>query len=193
MRSSRPTAGNPWPHDMVISIEDSANTLLPLLWIREAWHLEPEGDDLPPRLIDTPIPVPETVRASAPIASWTDAWPELWRAGLRHAGDSPRARVLADQGGSTWMDKFGPDALDHGESEWVAALIEQRLLPLVEKDPERAALDVLVPAWQAGLTTIVQLPCRGAFTRMIGPHALAVTIETRSDPTRYRDAIGAFH
>src|SRR4051812_40899132 len=52
VRSSRLIPGNPWPHDMVIYVEDSADTLLELLWVREAWRLEPAGEDLPPRLID---------------------------------------------------------------------------------------------------------------------------------------------
>lgn len=101
--------------------------------------------------------------------------------------------MVADLRGPSWIDRFGTDALAHGESEWRGALIDQCLLSRIEKDPERSVLDVLVPAWQAGLTTIVQRPCRGTFTRVIGPHALAVTIETRSDPIRYRHAIAAFH
>src|SRR4051812_26560471 len=93
MRSSEPISGNPWPQDMVISVQDSPDALLSLLWVREAWRLEPDGDDLPPGLINTPTPVPEPARAAAPITTWRDAWPELWRAWLSHAArpDDPAA------------------------------------------------------------------------------------------------------
>lgn len=48
MRSTTPMEGNPWPHDVVISVDNDFYRLLELLWIREAWGLLPAGDDLPP-------------------------------------------------------------------------------------------------------------------------------------------------
>jgi hypothetical protein len=59
----------------------------------------------------------------------------------------------------------------------------------VEEGPERLALDALVPAWRAGLTKIVEIPCRGTFTRILGPRSILVTAETRADPDRYREAL----
>lgn len=59
MHTTQPIPENPWPHDMVISVQDDPDTLLSLLWIREAWRLNPEGADLPPQLTDTPTPIPE--------------------------------------------------------------------------------------------------------------------------------------
>ena len=52
MRSSGPLPGNPWPHDMVITVEDDLQPLLDLLWIREAWNLSQVGVALPPLLVD---------------------------------------------------------------------------------------------------------------------------------------------
>lgn len=77
MRSSVPIPGNPWPHDMTITVEDNPHTLVDLLWIRETWNLQPVGGDLPPSLSD------ETVGGHAPtespdrVAKWQDAWPSI--------------------------------------------------------------------------------------------------------------------
>ena len=55
MRSSVPLSGNPWPHDMVITVEDDPQSLLDLLWIRGAWNLDPVAVDL--RLAVGPVTV----------------------------------------------------------------------------------------------------------------------------------------
>ena len=77
MRSSTPIPGNPWPHEMTLTVEDRPNQLLELLWLREAYALRPEGDDLPPMLVQTPE------RATAAIddatrAEWEATWARLW-------------------------------------------------------------------------------------------------------------------
>jgi hypothetical protein len=194
---------------MVITIEDSPNALLELLWLREAWRLDPEGDDLPPHLTDTPALVPESERASAPIAEWREAWPQLWRACLDHAarpvepgaherldatppGSAQRTRMLADLVGPSWSDRFGRDGLTPDQTQWRVAFVRERLMPRMTTSPEHSALDTLIPAWKSGLTRIVQLPCRGSFTQIVGPHGLSVTMETRYDPVRYREALATF-
>ncbi len=78
MRSSASLPGNPWPHDMVITVEDDSQALLELLWVREAWQLRPEGNDLPPSLVDSPSFVGGSQRSAAPIVAWQDAWPGIW-------------------------------------------------------------------------------------------------------------------
>ena len=55
MRSSVPIPGNPWPHDMLITVEDNPHALVDLLWIREAWNLQPAANDLPPLLSDESV------------------------------------------------------------------------------------------------------------------------------------------
>jgi hypothetical protein len=63
----------------------------------------------------------------------------------------------------------------------------------LNEQPERVALDALISAWQSGLTKIVEIPCHGTFTRVVGTHALLVTAETRADAARYRKALAEFH
>ena len=212
MRSSRPIPGNPWPHDMEITVKDDSHALLDLLWLREAWRLEPVGDDLPPKLTATPSPVDAPTRSAAPIGMWRARWPQLWRECLDHSGkplnrdvlerlhasaprSNERARLLRELVGPSWREDVGPDAFTEQSAPWMHALYEEQVessrLPLREQ-PESAALDVLIPAWRSGLTTVVQIPCRGTFTRIIGRHALLVTSETRSDRLRYREALAVF-
>jgi hypothetical protein len=197
---------------MAISVDDSNDALLTLLWVREAWRLEPTGEDLPPLLVDTPEMVGESERAHAPITEWREAWPELWRQSVAHAGQAhdaavferlnstangstERAALLQTLRGPHWQHRFGHAALDHGHREWRAGLYERqtrlrRGKPLAE--PEHVSLDALIVAWKAGLTTIVQLPCRGEFSQPVRPHGLLVTEQARADPTSFRRALGLF-
>jgi hypothetical protein len=208
MRSSTPMPGNPWPHDMVITIQDDSTTLLDLLWIRGAWGLSPVGDDLPPLLV--PTPSPETPSSDTPIGAWSDAWPDIWRACLTHVGlerdpqaferlhtstlePQERSALLTDLFGPSWQDRFGDGAFTERHGDWTTARFEERTTPSrLEESPERQCLDELVPAWRAGLTTIVTIPCRGAATRRVGAHALLVTEQTRADPGTYAEALRSF-
>lgn len=212
MLSSRPDPDNPWPREMVITIEDTSHQLLDLLWVRQAWALEPVGDDLPPALVETPASVSASERAKAPIAEWQDAWPELWHACLLHAGtptdprtiellkasalgSDERMRLLAELTGPSWRDRFGGDVFVEEYEQWQHDFFERHRerssLPY-RVQPEPLALDALVPAWRLGLTKIVEIPCRGTFTRVVGPHGMLVTAETRADPVRYLAALEQF-
>lgn len=211
MRSSIPLPGSRWPHDMVITVQDDTQELLNLLWLREAWQLLPDGADLPPALSSPPAPVDGSLRAAAPIASWQAAWPGSWAAALKHAGRTPdphlldrlhdpgtgleeRARLLRELIGPSWRDDVGPEALTPAAEQWRSALLDRRLHAprALDEQPEHAAVDALVPAWRSGLTTIVEIPCTGEFTRRIGEHCLLVTAETRADRERYGAALAGF-
>lgn len=217
MRSTRPLPGNPWPHDMVLTIVDDAQSLLDLLWVREAWKLDLDdaaraGEDLPPRLSDAPEPVRSSEREAMPIAEWQDAWPALWRDCLLHTaspfdnsaferleslkpGSDERERALLELVGPTWSHRFGRDAFTDEYQPWQQRLVDGRSvrhLAPVDEQPERRALDTLVLAWRAGLTTIVEIPCRGTFMRIVGRNAILVTAETRADPARYAEALTLF-
>lgn len=212
MQSSIPTPGNPWPHDMVITVQNDSQILLELLWVREAWQLYPIGDDLPPALDDAPPLVSASQRDAAPIAEWGAAWPRVWAEALHHAGtpDDPetlarlhdsalgpdeRARLLRDFVGPSWRDDVGAEAMTEESEMWMHAQYLRRVERrprTVEDQPEHAELGAVVSAWRSGLTTIVEIPCAGTFTRRIGPHALLVTTETRADPDRYRAALATF-
>lgn len=210
MRSVDPMPGNPWPHDMVITIDDDPHALVELLWIREAWNLHPAGNDLPPLLSDRSVSA-EPDRP-AELAEWRDAWPALWGACVHHAGlvqdarlfdrlsatvngSDERARLLRQMAGPSWRDTFGAASLTDRYQAWTLARVDaqsgRQVLPFDEQ-PERVSLAALVPAWQAGLSKIVVIPCRGGYTRVIGEHGLLMTAETRDDPQRYSEALALF-
>lgn len=207
MRSAFPIKGNPWPHDMTISVANDADQVMELLWVREAWGLHPVGD-VPPLLVDPPAEVRETSEA----ALWEDAWPGMWNAVVQHAGrtvdpaslreitatpaGSPvRADLLAQLRGPTWRDRFGDAAFDDRYPAWNRGLFEARKAARprsLDEEPERRSLDALVPAWEAGLTRIVTIPCHGEHTRVISDSALLVTDATRADPDLYSAALAWF-
>jgi hypothetical protein len=213
MRSSGPIPGNPWPQDMVITVEDDSNALIDLLWIREAWDFRPTGDDLPPRLSDVSVGAHARTESSDLIARWQAAWPSMWDACVHHSGviqdgsamfdrlqetadGSPeRARLLTTLMGPSWRSEFGDEVFDDRYDLWNLARFEaespRSTIPLDEQ-PERVSLTALIRAWRAGLAKIVTIPCQGSYTRVIGRHALLVTAETRGDPRRYSEALGQF-
>ena len=212
MRSSVPIPGNPWPHDMTLTIEDNSNPLLELLWIREAWDLQPVGDDLPPLLSDSSVGAQIESGSLVEIAQWRDGWPVVWEACIQHAsqiqdvrlfdellttsnGSTERLELLARIAGPYWRDTFGDFALTDRYGAWAMARCEahsrHNSRPL-EEEPERVSLAALIPAWESGLTKIVVIPCRGDYTRIIGEHSLLVTAETRDDPERYSEALARF-
>lgn len=212
MRSVNPIPGNPWPHDMVIRVEDAPHSLLELLWLREAYDLHPIGEDLPPLLAHTPRPS-STDLDDETRARWESAWTRLWHAASAHAGreqdhegfarlvsmqtdDPDRASLLRDIVGPTWRDDFGGRAFDTpswGEHERAVAEERAAARPRTLADnPEHRDLDALIPAWQAGLTTIVTIPCVGEHTRRLGTNALLMTAGTRADSSAYRRALSSF-
>ncbi|MEO7123235.1 MAG: hypothetical protein ABI400_09020, partial [Lacisediminihabitans sp.] len=89
MRSLVPIPGNPWPHDMVLTVEEDSTALLELLWIREAWRLHPVGDDLPPLLADSSVGAQPESGGAEELARWQYFWPELWEACVQHASGIP--------------------------------------------------------------------------------------------------------
>ena len=212
MRSSVPLPGNPWPHDMLITVEDDPHSLLDLLWIRETWNLHPVAVDLPPLLVDESNRAQAKTEPSPGPKTWSDAWPSLWERCVHHAGvirdaavierlyetkdGSPeRVELLQTMIGPSWRDEIGDEALTEEYETWNLARFEAqaRRQPLsLDEEPERMSLDALIPAWRAGLSKIVTIPCHGSYTRRIGEHVLLVTDETRNDPKRYAEALDQF-
>ncbi|MGP9649378.1 hypothetical protein ACT3TP_02690 [Glutamicibacter sp. AOP38-B1-38] len=185
MRSSKPMPGNPWPHDMAIAVDDRPSLLLELLWIREAYELEPPGEDLPPLLSDTPVVVRDAVVSTDTRAKWEYAWPRFWHAAAH-----------ADMAGPGWREEFGDDAFDSdsyrtwSQRGWDAYLAT--LPARVEDSPEWRDLPDLIPAWRAGLRRIITIPCSGAFTRKLGENALLMAFATRENSDSYRQALSMF-
>ena len=211
MRSSVPIPGDPWPHEMVITIDDDPNPLVELLWIREAWGLQPLGDDLPPLLVDPPDPG-MSEGEERDIAGWQAAWPRLWLDTLRHAGgvrdpglfdalrstadnSTERADLIAQLMGPSWRDRFGEAGLDERWAAWTGARFQQRVASRpgsFEDQPERRSLEALIAAWRVGLTKIVTIPCHGEYTRTIGKHTLLMTDATRDEVDMFSAALNQF-
>lgn len=129
MRSDKPMPGNPWPREMMITVEDRPSTLLELLWIREAYDLHFDNHDMPPLLADPPVAANGPALIESTRVTWEQAWPRLWRAVAQHAGHdqdprhferlhktangSPeRLQLLQEIVGPSWRDEFGDAAFD---------------------------------------------------------------------------------
>ena len=81
---------------MMITVEDRPNALLELLWIREAYGLQPQGEDLPPLLSDTPAFAQNAPLSTSIRDEWEVAWPRIWHAAVAHAGPDPDSRLFVD-------------------------------------------------------------------------------------------------
>lgn len=195
---------------MVITFDDDPGSLVELLWMRDAWGLKPQHGDVPPPLVDSLDPqVNEDDEVD--VEAWRAAWPELWNSTLRHAGeardpalfDAIRStannsaegmELLARITGPSWHDRFGEAGLERYHP-WQTSQFRRRTVGLrtsVEEQPERRSLEALITAWHQGLTKIVTIPCRGAFTRIIGEHTLLMTDETRADADAFSAALHHF-
>ncbi|MFJ2542907.1 hypothetical protein [Microbacterium sp. NPDC087589] len=213
MRSSAPMPGNPWPHDMSITVDDRPHNLMELLWLREAYELQADGDDVPPLLVDTPVAVQDPAVGAGTRDEWEGAWPRIWRAALAHAGldhdprlfdelhttangSAERAELLHRIAGTSWRDEFGDTAFDHDSyATWSHQRAGAHLATMptrLEDQPERRDLSALIPAWRAGLTKIVTIPCVSDFTRRVGENALLTTTATRENSDSYRRALSTF-
>lgn len=212
MRSSKPIPGNPWPHDMVITVEDRPSALLEMLWIREAHNLHLDGTDFPPLLVDTPPDSSERVDDAEERNRWERALPTLWHWVTEHTGrdqdprhfqvlqrtanGSPeRESILREMLGPSWRDEFGDAAFDDDSyRDWSSRGMDAHLSAMrqgMTPSPEHKNVDALVRAWRAGLTKIVTIPCEGEYSRRIGPNALLLTDATRRDSAAYERALGS--
>ncbi|WP_166997803.1 hypothetical protein [Paramicrobacterium fandaimingii] len=213
MRSSESTPGDAWPHDMQITVDDRPRVLMELLWAREAYDLHPAGDELPPPLEDAPRHATAITVSEAVRADWQREWPSIWGAAVEHAGhesdfgaftelqktadgSSERAHLLHLMVGPNWRDEVGDDAFDDDSyREWSrrGSNAHNAAYPTALHDnPEYRDLDALIPAWRAGLTKIVTIPCRGEFARKISTKALLATHVTREISDSYRRALACF-
>src|SRR3546814_13404684 len=184
MRSRRPDPGNPWPHDMVLTVDDRPQQVREMLWLREAYGLHPDGDDLPPILAERPDSVAEGPDDET-RAAWERAWARLWPAGIAHAGresgprqfdrlretpgGSPeREAILREMFGPSWTDEHGRGAFeDRYYGEWERKGMDARAerAHKLSDSPEGRDLDALNAGWRAGPTK------GGTITSQIGKGA----------------------
>lgn len=178
-----------WPRDMVVSV-DPRSRLLHLLYCFSALRLQ-NTRGLPP-LISEPPSIATAASVRSPGTSWQAWWEESWdatrqwyRTRSRHApgaspprgpiDDAAEPPILLDDGRSRWFDEVAP--LDHHAP--------------ARSSPEHVCLDALVPAWEAGLGTIVVLPYRGEHAQRLSAGTLLVSPATHHSPSAYRAALAA--
>lgn len=206
MRASSPMPGDSWPSQMMITVENNPLALLELLWVREAWDLDLDGD-VPPLLEHGP----ERLGSAEAPTGWQKAWPELWQGCLSHLtvdtgallqklqstadGSPERAKLLGALLGPSWHERFGDESLGAPFNAWQeerrSAQREESPVPF-DATPERLSLHALVPAWEAGLIRVVTLPCRGGYTRAVAGSTLILTEKDHQDPSRYAAALSKF-
>ncbi|WP_166984087.1 hypothetical protein [Paramicrobacterium fandaimingii] len=197
---------------MSITVEDRPHTLLELLWVREAYELRPQSENLPPLLLDTPVTVQDSAVSAETRDEWEAAWPGIWQAAVAHVGQdsdpglfeelqntadgsTERANHLHRIVGRNWRDNFGDSAFDDSYSIWSQRGMDAHLAAMptqLENQPERRDLPALIPAWRAGLTKIVTIPCSGEFIRRVGENSLLTTAATRENSDSYRRALSTF-
>lgn len=195
MRTSEPDPANPWPHDMVLTI-DQPDVPLRLLFARRLRRLAiPE---VPP-LESGPQPSSEV--AALPEATperWRSEWAQWWSRHLPRSVDGPdleTARMLRElddeelvahvsAGPTGWLTP----SEEQGHAQWLDSVRERHEIPL-EQHPERICLDALIPAWRSGLRTIIELPFAADVADRISAECLVVARRTRWDPTLYRRAL----
>jgi len=201
VHSSEPIPGNPWPHNMMISV-DVPHHLSLLLFVRQAWSLN--DNDVP---AVSPAPEPGTSTRPAEPGSvelneqWRQDWAQAWTefAPRQTRITTPAAEIqhlldtLTDE--ELW-DAVSPapspiwfDGLDHGAfNHWLSSLRGE--LPVsLHDNPEHQSLPALITAWKTGLVSIIELPYAGYYADRITRTHLVVSNETRHCPELYSRAL----
>lgn len=193
--------GNPWQHDMTITIENSPPFLIELLFVRSAWHLDPAGV---PRLDREPDPG-TSARPRRPavdelerlwLIDWQSAWTQYQDPVKGRAPDEDALRHIAESSYEQLVEEFTarPSAIWHtgldsgAVNAWRMSLVDNDRTPLIQS-PERQALPALIHAWHQGIDTIVQLPYRGHLAQQLSRRHLLVSGVTRHDRDLYTEAL----
>lgn len=190
-----------WPADMQLRIDRPIDVLF-LLFVRAAWRLPIAGV---PEISPVPAPgtssMPTHLQKADAIGAWWRDWARAWTRFapvdrtvrqpskqiekiLRNNSDDKLWEALSPHSRGPWEEGVDSDAF----TVWRASLPHEHHLPLAQH-PERLCIRDVVPAWQAGLRTIVELPYRDAFAHRLNEHTLVVATSTRQNPLRYRQAL----
>jgi hypothetical protein len=210
MRSSEPMPGNPWPHDMVITVESHDHRICELLWARDVYRIAPGSPDEPPPIWPEPVLPPQHLPPASIRRSWGPLWMRLWHEAVDWyaMGDTPvdpRLQALArnasvdlerlqlEAAPHTWSEAVGDEYFDRlAFAHWEEAAVELLFSAHDAGEPERDALPALIEAWRRGLTRVIELPTVGEYTRTLGTDSLLVTAATRGDPDAYAIALTSF-
>ena len=202
MRSETPMPGDPWPHDMVIEVNDADPLLTRLLFLNEAWDLQMIG-------VPALDPAPDVGSSHRPdtatIDEWRTRWRDAWGQAVAAAGtkpEPPSGREEAQEWLREWSERmpkpftqvWGADGFDaDAYGAWVTALrpLERHFRPL-DEHPERRALPALIGAWERGLRTVVTLPFARNWSAQGGPHHLLIAERTRENTDAYSTRLEVF-
>jgi hypothetical protein len=186
---------------MTITIDDHAQNLKLLLFIRLAWSVAQDVN------IPELSPVPATGASRIPESARREVWDERWKQQWAHSWDWFKVSKIQDAPISQdamrdisrpgqdihpivppfWPVEYGAGGLDLAAfDKWDA-----QTTPAFPSRSERDSLPALINAWQDGLTTIIVLPYRGYFAQRLSGSHLVVSAETRNDPELYTKALQA--
>lgn len=188
-----------WPRDMIISVDEHAQNLKMLLFVRHAWSLAQDLD------IPELSPSPTTGNSRNPESSSRDTWEMLWKRewdrawawydirsdrGATPTQDEMRIYSRPGQGLNPQMPPFW--TFEYGEEgiDWAAfEAWDRQISPLPPTTVEFDHVPALVSAWHGGLTDIIVLPYRGFFAHRLNSSHLVVSAETRHSPELYDSAL----
>jgi hypothetical protein len=203
VRSLWPLPANPWPHGMVISVDDLPHPVIELLFIRSAWgiaqDLELPALDPQPRAGNSAVP--ETASRDDWSQRWKHQWQRIWDwyvihdPGIHPTQEQLRSMSRPGQPLNSifppfWAAEHGDAGIDHDAlRDWENLLMPRHLRHSLEEEPERVCLPALIKAWETGIEEIVTPPYAGYFAQRLSRKVLVVSAATRADPGLYKRAL----
>lgn len=171
---------------MSLAIDEHAQQLRMLLYIRHAWGL---ADDLP---LPALHPVPEAGSSAMPDEverivwerRWLRTWAQAW-GGQTHGPYRPpgTGKILPDSGLRSdtvfWTAQYGSAGLDLLAFDRWEQMFEPSLGPSLDpvlRSPQAAP--VLVAAWERGLESFTVVPWAGYCTYRLSASHLATSFDT---------------
>ena len=202
MRAQHPDPNEPWPNEMVLTIEATNASAALLLFVRDAWGLD--TGEMP--ALDPPALASDTVRPPGLdtvelVELWKHDWEQVWRQYEPHSTgvSEPDAQTqflldtLSDEElwevMSTEPSRLWSEGLDEATFDQWTHLLEDDISLPVDATPERMSLNAVIEAWRRGLTHILEVPFAGYYAERISPSHLVVSIATRKDPVLYQRAL----
>lgn len=157
------------PSNFRVDMDEHAQPLKMLLFIRSAWSLENWTAKLP-ALDPLPVRVNSALPASESPTVWAQRWNEQWQ-------------WIWDRYGMKeypfWTTEYGTTGFDVDAFQgW-----DRRTLP--EPKPRRdssTVITTMAAAWEKGLTNIIVLPYRGHYASWSKPGLLVISAHTRRTP-----------
>ncbi len=187
----------PTPRNFQMEIDDHAQAVKLLLFIRSAWSLE-EGTADVPALDPVPSPgnstLPDTANRDVWVQRWNHEWQRIWDwyGSKQNKAVSPTPGQSDPEHDSIppippfWNTEFGTAGVDMDAFlEW-----DRQTLPDVPPQPESSEnMSALTAAWERGIAGIIVLPYEGHFASLINPRQLVISAHTKNIPKNFRAAL----